>query len=97
MTSTEPRTIANWSEVFGDRFRPKTPCAEPQPDPHAETIRRIGAACTTCRGRLADAGLDDATAAAIEDCRFISQSSCVRRRAIRDGTAVCPLGRWTLA
>jgi len=56
---------------------------------------RIGDACVACRNKLQDPSeIDNPDLNALEDCPFAALPACHRRRLIRMGQAVCPLGAW---
>lgn len=59
-------------------------------------IERIGKICEACC-KEADKPEWDAEHPDFfprDDCEFLKCSACARRKAIREGKALCPLGRW---
>ena len=58
-------------------------------DAVAADLVRVGAACRQCRE------VEDSTDA--DDCEFVGLCPADRRARIKNGSARCPAGRWTLS
>jgi hypothetical protein len=72
---------------------------DPKQDAENAEISRISKLCEACVEEADNPEWDTKHPdfSPREDCEFLKCSTCARRRAIREGTAVCGLGKFSLS